>query len=77
MWVDLKFAVDPRSGDTKPIKPELIGSSSRMGSRFAVSSPLPFSVTRSLLSKSNEEFSHKYGLVGEDQKSSKSRKVEL
>ena len=33
MWEDLKFAIDWRSGDTKPIKPENIGSSSRMGSR--------------------------------------------
>jgi len=61
MWEDLKFAIDWRSGDTKPIKPENIGSSSRMGSR-------------SLLSKSQEGFNHKYGLIGEDQKSAKSRK---
>ena len=34
MWEDLKFAVDWRSGDTKPIKPNDLASSSRLGSRL-------------------------------------------
>jgi len=57
MWEDLRFAVDWRSGDTKPIKPELVGSSSRLGSR-------------SILSKSNDELNHKYGLIGEERRGS-------
>lgn len=58
MWEELKFAVNWRAGDTKPIK---TGSQSRVGSR-------------SLLSKSNAESINKYGVIGDDTKSTKSRK---
>jgi hypothetical protein len=59
MWSELKFAVNWRAGDTKPIKQGRAGSRSR---------------SRSMLSKSNAESLNKYGLVGEDQRSAKSRK---
>merc|ERR1719259_1026522 len=54
MWEDLKFAVDWRAGDTKPIKPG--SSASRIGSR-------------SILSKSNADSLNKYGVISEDAKS--------
>ena len=59
MWQDLKFAVDWRAGDTKPIKPG--SSASRIGSR-------------SILSKSNADSLHKYGTIPiqEDAKSCQS-----
>ena len=58
MWEEFKFAINWRAGDTKPIK---TGSQSRLGSR-------------SLLSKSNAESINKYGVIGDDSKSNKSRK---
>ncbi|XP_023349086.1 glutamate receptor ionotropic, kainate 2 isoform X2 [Eurytemora carolleeae] len=56
MWEELKFAVNFRAGDTKPIKRE----SSRAASK-------------SLLSKSKAESLNKYGVIGDEAKSIKSR----
>ena len=58
MWQDLKFAVNWKAGDTKPIvKPG--SSASRIGSR-------------SILSKSNADSLNKYGVIPEDVKSCRS-----
>jgi len=57
MWEELKFAVNFRAGDTKPIK----SGSSRAASK-------------SLLSKSNAESINKYGVIGDEVKSVRSRR---
>merc|ERR1719341_465990 len=60
MWEELKFAVDFRAGDTKPIKKE----SSRAASKSILSK----------MSKSNAESLNKYGVIGDEVKSLKSNR---
>jgi len=60
MWEELKFAVNFRAGDTKPIKKE----SSRAASKSILSK----------MSKSNAESLNKYGVIGDEVKSLKSNR---
>ena len=75
MWTELKFAVNWRAGDTKPIHPN------RAGSRWLPDPPTPprstksRSRSRSMLSKSNAESLNRFGLAGDDPKAEKVRSL--
>ena len=89
MWKELKFAVNWNAGDTKPIRQ---GRSSRWINIITTTTTRKTTTiilqkcqssrsrSRSMLSKSNAESLNKFGLIGvaePDQKSAKSRKVQI